>query len=149
MSVPVQALSQYVEVLDMRAQQSQQAAGEALRRVEHTKSQMERLKRMAIGAGVKKSHGNVALYVNAAGFRSGLQEMSEQCRDTLGVQQLEYAQAQVHMQAALKQHDSMHFVLTQARNEIALQQQRGEQKRMDELAGQAWLRQRRMSHSET
>lgn len=141
MSVPVPALAQFVEVLDQRSLQSQAQASQARARLEQTRSQLERLRGMARSAGVKKLHGSVALYANAAGFRSGLLDMAEQYRDTLGVQQLEYAQAQVQMQAASRRHGGMQTVLQQVRTDMTVMQQRQEQKRMDELAGQAWLRQ--------
>ena len=141
MSVPVPALAQFVEVLDQRSQQSQAQASQARARLEQTRGQLERLRGMARSAGVKKLHGSVALYANAAGFRSGLLDMAEQYRDTLGVQQLEYAQAQAQMQAASRRHGGMQTVLQQVRTDMAVMQQRQEQKRMDELAGQAWLRQ--------
>ena len=141
MSVPVPALTQFVQVLDQRAQQSQLDANLARSRVEQTQRQLERLRSMACTAGVKKLHGSVALYANAAGFRSGLLEMAEQCRDTLGVQQLEHVQAQAQMQAAFRKHGGMQTVLQQVRTDMAVLEQRQEQKRTDELAGQAWLRQ--------
>ena len=141
MNVPVPALAQYVHVLDQRAQQSLAQTSQARTRLDHTQTQLERLRNMARSAGVKNLHGSVALYANAAGFRSGLMDMAEQFRDTLGVQQLEYAQAQVQMQAASRRHGGMQTVLQQVRTDMTLMQQRQEQKRMDELAGQAWLRQ--------
>lgn len=145
MSVPMTALSRWVQVLDQRAQQNLAETSQARERLEHTRSQLDRLRSMADSAGVKKLHANVALYANAAGFRSGLLDMAEQCRDTFGVQQLEYAQAQAQLQAAVRQHGSMQSVLERARTDLAVQQQRQEQKRMDELAGQTWQRQRRLS----
>lgn len=143
MSVPVVALSRYVAVLDQRAQQSTVAAGQAQALLAKTQLQLERLHSMAHSAGVKKLHGNVALYANAAGFRSGLMDMAGQCKDVCGVQQLEYAQARSRMQAALRQHDSMQSVLERARTDMTQEAQRKAQKTMDELAGQAWQRQAR------
>ena len=143
MSLPVVALAQYVEVLDQRAQQSMAEAARARALLVKTQSQLERLHSMAHSAGVKKLHGNVALYANAAGFRSGLMDMAGQCKDVCGVQQLEYAQASAHMQAALRQHDSMQSVLERARADMAQLAQRKAQNAMDELAGQAWQRQAR------
>lgn len=145
MSLPVPALTQFVQVLDQRSQQSQAQASQARTRLEQTQRQLERLRHMAGSAGVKKLHGSVALYANAAGFRSGLLDMAEQCRDTLGVQQLEYVQAQAQMQAASRRHGSMQTILERARTDMAVVQQRQEQKRMDELAGQAWQRQLRQT----
>lgn len=141
MTLPVNALSQYVEVLDQRAQQRLAETGQARTLLERTRHQLERLRNMAQSAEVKKLHGSVALYANAAGFRSGLLDMVEQCRDTCEVRQLEYAQTQVALQLAYRQHGSMQSVLEQAQTGIAVQQRRQEQKLMDELAGQAWLRQ--------
>ena len=143
MNVPVPTLAQYVHVLDQRAQQSLAQTSQARTRLDHTQTQLERLRNMARSAGVKNLHGSVALYANAAGFRSGLMDMAEQFRDTLGVQQLEYVQAQAQMQRAFRQHGSMQTVLERVRTDMAVLQQRQEQKHTDELAGQAWQRQLR------
>lgn len=135
------ALSQYVGVLDQRAQQSMVVTGQAQAQLARTQVQLQRLKSMAEDAGLKKLHGNVALYANAAVFRSGLLDMVEQCRDACGVQQLEYAQAQARMHVAMRKHGSMDSVLHRVRTDMELQAKRQEQKSMDELAGQAWHRQ--------
>jgi hypothetical protein len=60
-----------VHVLDQRAQQSMAQTSQARAPLDHTQTQLERLHSMAHSAGVKNLHGNVALYANAAGFRSG------------------------------------------------------------------------------
>ena len=55
----------------------------------------------------------------------------------------EYVQAQAQMQRAFRQHGSMQTVLERVRTDMAVLQQRQEQKHTDELAGQAWQRQLR------
>lgn len=144
-----QSLGRYVQVLDQRMQTAQQAAAQAQQRLKQTQNQLERLKQLGLSAGVKKTQASVALYANAAGFRLGVMDMAEQCRDACGVQQLEVAQAQQHMHAALQRHESMHSVWLQARVAATQVQARQAQKVMDELAGQAWMRQHRNSGAKT
>ncbi len=143
------ALRSYVQVLDLRAQQAQTQALQAKQAVEQTRSQLQRLQHLAQTSALKNSAGNVALYANAAGFRSGLMEMAQQFRDAYGVQQLQSQQAQQQMQKALLRHESMQCVLEARLKQASAEQARKAQKSMDELAGQAWMRQARASHTET
>lgn len=138
------AMTCYVEVLDQRLQQAQAETGQAQARLHKTQAQLERLKDMGLTAQLKKTTGNVALYANAAGFRSGLMDMAEQCRDACSVQQLEWVQAQSQMQQAMRRHDSMHSVLSRAQVQLVDSRNRQTQKVMDEMAGQAWLRHQRI-----
>ena len=71
------ALRSYVQVLDLRAQQAQTQALQAKQAVEQTRAQLQRLQHLAQTSALKNSAGNVALYANAAGFRSGLMEMAQ------------------------------------------------------------------------
>lgn len=136
-----QTMTRYVRVLDQRVQQAQAQSGQAQARLLQTQAQLERLKSLGLSAGLKKKLGNVALHANAAGFRYGLMEMAEQCRDACSVQQLEWLQAQSLMQQAMRRHDSMQNVLSRAQANIAQSQIRQAQKVTDEMAGQAWMRQ--------
>lgn len=137
-----QAMDRYVQVLDLRAQQALADFGQAQARLARTQTQLERLKTMGLTSGLKNSAGNVALYANAAGFRSGLMDMAEQCRDACSVQQLECDQARQQLQQAERRLGSMDSVLQAARAQADQVQARQAQKVMDEMAGQAWLRQR-------
>lgn len=135
------AMTRYVDVLDQRVQQAQAETGQAHARLHQTQAQLERLKHIGLTAELKKTSGSVALHANAAGFRSGLMEMAEQCRDACSVQQLEWAKAQRQMLQAMRRHDSMHSVLSRAQAQLAESRNRRAQKVMDEMAGQAWWRQ--------
>jgi flagellar export protein FliJ len=135
------AMTRYVDVLDQRVQHTKAETGQAQARLRNTQKQLARLKSMGLTAELKKTTGNVALHVNAAGFRSGLMEMAEQCRDACGVQQLEWAQAQHQMQHAMRRHSSMQSVLSRTQAQLVQSQNRQAQKVMDEMAGQAWMRQ--------
>lgn len=137
-----QTLARYVQVLDHQMQQAQAQQAQAQAQLARTQSKLTLLQEMAQSAQLKKSAGNVALYGNAAGFRCSLMDMAQQFRDARGVQQLELAQAQQQMQHALRRHESMSGVLEQAQAQAAQLQARQAQKVMDEMASQAWLRQR-------
>lgn len=143
------ALSRYADVLGQRALQAQTEAVQAERTMQQTRTQLERLAEMVHTSALKNSVGNVALYVNAAGFRSGLMDVAQQFRDAYGVQQLQAQQAKQLMHQALQRHESMQCVLEQARTQAVLEQSRKAQKMMDELAGQAWMRQRQAASIET
>ena len=135
-------MGRYVQVLGQRAEQAQQAAVQAQQQLLRSQQQVQRLQDLAASAQLKKSAGNVALYANAAGFRSEVLEMAAQCRDACNVQALEWAQAQQAMQGAMRRHASMQEVLAQAQQQAAQQQARQAQKTMDDMAVQAWLRRR-------
>ena len=135
-------LARYVEVLDHQVQQAQVQQAQAQEQLKRTQTKLALLKEMAQTSQLKKPVGNVALYVNAAVFRSSLTDMAQQFRDARGVQQLELAQAQQRMQHAVRRHESMSGVLQQAQARAVQHQMRQAQKAMDEMAGQAWLRQR-------
>lgn len=135
-------LARYVQVLDHKVQQAQADQAQAKTQLARTQNKLSLLQEMTQTAQLKKSAANVALYVNAAGFRSSLMDMAQQFRDVRGVQQLELTQAQHRMQHAMRRHESMSGVLEQAHVQAAQQQTRQAQKVMDEMASQAWMRQR-------
>ncbi|WP_455555982.1 flagellar FliJ family protein [Comamonas sp.] len=142
-------LGRYVDVLKVRAEQAHTDAIKAELALQQTRKQMDRLQQMAQTSALKNSAANVALYANAAGFRSGLMEMAQQFKDAYGVQQLQMQQAKQHMQQAQLRHESMQCVLDKALSSAALVQSRKAQKVMDEMAGQAWMRQRQAARVET
>lgn len=137
------ALQRYVQVLELQKQQAHTAVQQAQARLQATQARVAHLQHMGLTAGLKKTAGNVALYANAAGFRSGLIEMVAQCRDLCGVQQLEAQQALQQAQAAARRHGSMDHVVQQVHSAARQAQARQAQKVMDEMAGQAWMRQYR------
>lgn len=141
-AIDTQAMGRYVQVLEQKSQQAQHAATQAQQQLQRSQQQVLRLQQLAASAQLKKSARNVALYANAAGFRSGVLEMAAQCRDVCNVQELEWAQAQQAMQGAMRRHSSMQEVLAQAQHSAAQLQARQTQKTMDDMAVQAWLRQR-------
>lgn len=136
-----QSLSRYVGVLALRTEQAQLALSQAQAQLSRSKAQLERLQHMETSSQLKKSTANVALYLNAAGFRSSLMEMAQQFRDVCSAQQLDVQHAESHMQSAMRRQESMRSVMCCKQAESLLAQARQEQKSMDELAGQAWLRQ--------
>lgn len=142
-------MHKYVQVLELRAQQAQTEAAHAQLRLQRTHQQLERLQQLGQTAELKKTATSVALYANAAGFRSGVVEMVAQCRDACSVQQLELEQAQMHVQQTMKRHASMHGVWLQAHEKVEQAQARKAQKSMDEMAAQAWMRARKVSQIET
>lgn len=141
-------LTRFVGVLQTRAQQAQTEAMKAQQSLQQTRQQLDRLHLMAQTSGLKNSVANVALYANAAGFRSEVMEMAQQFKDAYGVQQLQAQQAQRHMQQALQRHESMQCVLDKAKSMVAMEQSRKAQKVMDEMAGQAWMRQHQAARLE-
>lgn len=136
-------LVRYVQVLEQKSLQAQADQAQAQAQLLRTQTKLAQLQDMGRGAQLKKSAGNVALYMNAAGFRSSLIDIAQQFKDVCGVQQLELAQAQQRMQHAMRRHESISGVLEQEQLKAAQHQARQAQKVMDEMAGQAWLRQRR------
>ena len=142
-------MHKYVQVLEQRSQQAQNDAAHAQVRLQRTQQQLQRLHQLGQTAALKKSTTSVALYANAAGFRSGVLEMVAQCRDACSVQQLELEQAQAHVQQTLKRHASMHGVWLQAHEKGEQARARQAQKSMDEMASQAWMRARKVSQIET
>lgn len=142
-------LGRYVDVLQARAQQAHTDALKAEQALQQTRQQIQRLQQMAQTSALKNSVANVALYANAAGFRSGLMEMAQQFKDAYGVQQLQTQHAKQLMQQAQLRHESMQCVLDRGLSKVALEQTRKAQKVMDEMAGQAWMRQRQAAHMET
>lgn len=136
-------LGRYVEVLDHQLQQAQAQQAHAQAQLARTQSKLALLQEMGRTSQLKKTNANVALYLNAAGFRSSLMDVAQQFRDVSGVQQLELAQAQQHVQQAMRRHESMCSVLDQAQLEVLQAQSRHAQKSMDEMASQSWWRQRR------
>lgn len=141
-AMDTQTMGRYVQVLEQRAQQAQHVAVQAQQQLQRSQQQVLRLQNLAASAQLKKSARNVALYANAAGFRSGVLEMAAQCRDACNVQEIEWAQAQQAMQGAMRRHSSMQEVLAQAQHSAAQLQARQAQKTMDDMAVQAWLRNR-------
>lgn len=139
------ALTRYVQVLDLQSQQAQAQLGAAQAALLRTQAHLQKLETLGAQAQLKKTSANVALYANAAGFRSSLMDVAQQFRDAHGVQQLALAQAKQQMQQAMRRQTSISSVLEQQKTEAALAQSRQSQKRMDELAGQAWQRQRNAS----
>lgn len=137
-----QTLGRYVAVLDQQRQQAQAELGHAQAQLTRTQSKLELLQEMGRTAQLKKTAANVALYQNAAGFRSNLMDVAQQFRDARGVQQLELAQAQQRTQHAMRRHESMSSVLEQKQLAVLQMQHRQAQKSMDEMAGQSWWRQR-------
>jgi flagellar biosynthesis chaperone FliJ len=135
-------LGRYVAVLDQQRQQAQAEQGRAQAQLARTQSKLELLQEMGRTAQLKKTAANVALYQNAAGFRSNLLDVAQQFRDARGVQQLELAQAQQRTQYAMRRHESMSSVLEQKQLAVLQMQHRQAQKSMDEMAGQSWWRQR-------
>lgn len=144
-----QALARYVEVLDLRTKQAQTHATAAQAALQRTQQHLAKLDALREAAQLKKTASNVALYANAAGFRSNLMDVAAQFSDTYGVQQLELTAAQQQVQQSLRRHASVGSVLAQAQAQAAQTQSRKAQKSMDELAGQAWLRQRQASEAMT
>lgn len=140
-----QSLSRYVDVLTQRTEQAQQALSQAQAQLHRSKAQLERLQHMENAAQLKNSTANVALYLNAAGFRSSLMDMAQQFKDVCSAQQLDVQHAENHMQSAMRRQESMRSVLCRKQAESLLEQARQGQKSMDELAGQAWLRHRKAS----
>lgn len=136
-------LERYVQVLDQKVQQAQAHQAQAHTQLLRTQAKLTQLQDIGQRAQLKKSVRNVALYGNAAGFRSSVMDMVQQFRDVSGVQQLELAQAQQRMQQAMRCHESMAGVLEQTQSRLLQHQARQAQKVMDEMASQAWLRQRR------
>lgn len=139
-------MRKYVEVLDLWAQQAQTEAAQAQLRLQRTQQQLARLQQLGLTAQLKKNVAPVALYANAAGFRSGVLEMAHQCRDACGVQQLELRQAQQQVHQAMQRHQSMQSIWQRNQDKLVQEQQRAGQKTMDEMAGQAWMRSRASSH---
>jgi flagellar biosynthesis chaperone FliJ len=137
-----QTLGRYVAVLDQQRQQAQAELGHAQAQLARTQSKLELLQEMGRTAQLKKTAANVALYQNAAGFRSNLMDVAQQFRDARGVQQLELAQAQQHTQHAMRRHESMSSVLEHKQLAVLHMQHRQAQKSMDEMASQSWWRQR-------
>lgn len=138
-------LGRYVTVLDHQLQQAQVKQAHAQAQLGRTQSKLALLQEMGRTAQLKKTDANVALYLNAAGFRSNLIDVAQQFRDVSGVQQLELAQAQQHVQHAMRRHGSMCSVLDQAQLAVLQAQRRNAQKSMDEMAAQSWWRQRRVA----
>lgn len=143
--LPIPAVSRFVDVLQQRAQQQQTLAQQARQQLQRLQTQMQRLHQMGAQAQLKNSTHQVALHANAAGFRSGVWELAQQCRDAHGVQQLECARAQQHMLAATRHYGNMQQVLDKAQAQRAQILARKAQKGMDDAATQAWLR--RQQHS--
>lgn len=141
--LPTQTLGRYVSVLDHQLQQAQAQQAHAQAQLARTQSKLALLQEMGHTAQLKKTNANVALYVNAAGFRSNLMDVAQQFRDVSGVQQLELAQAQQQVLHAMRRHESMCSVLGQAQLAVSQAQGRLAQKSMDEMASQSWWRQRR------
>lgn len=136
------ALARLVHVLDLQTQHAQSQMGAAQVALQRTQTQMAKLEALREEAQLKKTKANVALYANAAGFRSSLMDVAQQFRDAHGVQQLALMQAKQQVQQAMRRQASVSGVLEQQKAAFALAQSRQAQKRMDELAGQAWQRQR-------
>lgn len=144
-----QAMGRYVQVLEQQVQQAQTQSTRAHQRLQQTQSQMTKLEQLRQTAILKNSVGNVALYANAAVFRSGLMEMAEQFRDACNVQQMELEQARQQWQQRMRRQESMAGVLQQMQEQAVQERARQDRKVMDELAGQAWMRQRRNTHEGT
>lgn len=136
-------LGRYVAVLDHQVQQAQAEKLHVQAQLVRTQSKLALLQEMGRTAQLKKTDVNVALYLNAAGFRSNLMDVAQQFRDVSGVQQLELTQAQQRMQHAMRRHESMCSVLEQAQLTVLQEQSRQTQKSMDEMASQSWWRHRR------
>lgn len=136
-----QSLGRYVDVLAQRTEQAQTALSQAQAQLSRSQAQLERLQHMENSSQLKNSTANVALYLNAAGFRSSLMDMAQQFRDVCSAQQLDVQHAEHHMQSAMRRQESMRSVMCRRQAESLLAQARQGQKSMDELAGQAWLRQ--------
>lgn len=143
--LPVPAVARYVQVLQQRAQQQQGEARQARQQLQRLQAQLQRLQDIGAQARLKNSAASVALHANAAGFRSGVWELAQQCRDAHSVQQLECERARQQMLAATRRHDSMQHVLEKVQHERAQHQARKAQKAMDDAATQAWLRQQQHS----
>ena len=144
-----QAMGRYVQVLDQKVQTAQKQAAQLLHQLHQIEAQLQRLQEVASEAVLKKPQANVALFANAAGFRSSVLEMAEQMRDAHSVQRMECKQAQDTVHLAMQKHASMHSVWTQQRTQYQSEQARREQKRGDEMAAQAWQRQQAQRMAET
>lgn len=146
---PNQAMGRYVQVLDQKVQAAQKQAARLHQQLHQTEVQLERLQAAASQAVLKKPNANVALFANAAGFRSSVLEMAEQMRDAYSVQRMECNQAQQVVHQAMQRHASMDSAWQKQvmlhHSELA----RREQKRGDEMASQAWQRQQVQRMAET
>ena len=138
------AIERYVKVLDQRAQAAQVQLANKESQLHRAKAQLERLDQTAREAQLKKTAGNVALYANAAGFRSEVWSMAEQMRDAHNVLALECRQVQQLVYTTMQQHGSIESVLKKARAVQASEQGRQGQRATDELASQSWCRQQRL-----
>lgn len=136
-----QALGQYVSVLEQRVDQAQASAVQAQAALRRTQDQLQRLQAASQAAALKKAAGNVALFSNAAGFRSSVMEIAAHMRDACNVQQLECAQAQRMVQQAMQRHRGVQDVWQQGQRALVQAQARQAQKMTDEMAANAWMRQ--------
>ncbi|HEX3140292.1 MAG TPA: flagellar FliJ family protein [Rhizobacter sp.] len=127
------SVARLVEVLDIKLERMTIDAAQAAAACAQTRRQIERLGALSVRSEVQ-AHASMALRANAAGFRSQLMDVADQCRDELGAQESQREAAQQALLAAARHQQVMATVLTRMRARELTRTLKADQKVQDELA---------------